>query len=553
MDYLMDTLSIYLKKLSIYLLVTFSILAVYLVISRYLAPVEARSFWLPLGPGSSAIFLFEIPLVLALLLITYFSKIENRVVRYTVPLIPILSLYIAFDIFYGFLRRSPRVSDMQNIHTILEFSPLMALGAIILGLFVPVSLLFLVWRSYNKYTPKIYMLSMFLRVSALLVILLTIQTKSFAYYHASVFNDMPWSQERVIKTNGKFSSYIFFSNREKENIVTLKEYMSANIDIYSILYPGSIPSTRNIHIIVLESFIDPRLIEYAQFDKSPLSNDLASYLLNNEYGFSHVISPAYGGGTAQAEFELLTGLKAFEKVGSIEFNVMGGGKASSFVNRLRQNNYTTIATIATGSGFFNSNIAYRSLGFDHVYFLKENNDFKKKDDDVMIFDGDVFDYNLSNIKHILKRDAPIINYVLGMYGHHPYDRNTKARPDVITSKHEDGRVERISNQFYYRTKALAKYIRNMLSIDPDSIIYITSDHLPSVLGDGVNYKFDSKTNISLLIDGGVPVDVSGKYYYEIPWLIWDVLTEKQNDRINNEKEMERLYFKVLAESISNSM
>ncbi len=77
-----------------------------------------------------------------------------------------------------------------------------------------------------------------------------------------------------------------------------------------------------------------------------------------------VTSPIYGGGTAQAEFELLTGIQALSKVNRIEFNVMQGRNISSFVKKLNQNNYKTIATIATGSGFFNSIQAYKSIGFD---------------------------------------------------------------------------------------------------------------------------------------------------------------------------------------------
>ncbi len=54
----------------------------------------------------------------------------------------------------------------------------------------------------------------------------------------------------------------------------------------------------------------------------------------------------------------------------------------------------------------------------------------------------------------------------------------------------------------------------------------------------------------LLVDGKI-IDVSGKKYYEIPWLFWDFLAEKSNTGENiDSKQMERLYYKILSESIS---
>jgi len=142
---------------------------------------------------------------------------------------------------------------------------------------------------------------------------------------------------------------------------------------------------------------------------------------------------------------------------------MDGNKASSFVNQLKKMRYKALATIATNKGYFNSPQAYRSLGFNEISFLEENGNFKKTDGDVRIFDGILLEHNLIKVRNILKEsDSPIFNYVLGMYGHVPYERNLKERPDVIDVNHDDRRIHRIANQFYYRTKAIAEYIKGIL-------------------------------------------------------------------------------------------
>ena len=87
-------------------------------------------------------------------------------------------------------------------------------------------------------------------------------------------------------------------------------------------------------------------------------------------------------------------------------------------------------------------------------------------------------------------------------------------------------MDRVANQFYYRTKALANYIDNILSVDPSSIIFITSDHLPPLLNNGIKYIKEKKENISLLLIDGKRIDINDLYYYDIPRLILKLLKSK---------------------------
>ena len=224
---------------------------------------------------------------------------------------------------------------------------------------------------------------------------------------------------------------------------------------------------------------------------------------------------------------------------------MEGYPIPSFVNRLRKLGYYTVATIATDSGFFNSKLAYKSIGFQKIDFLGGNNYFQKIKGDKFIFDGTLFKYNLKEIKHLKK---PFLHYTLGMYGHYPFSRNKSLRPDIITTSCEDIYIKRILNQFYYRTKSLAFYIKSIIEHDPNSIIYITGDHIPpQVLSRKIKYKEKIHTTISLMLINGKVRNVSGKRFYEIPWYIWDNLTGHPHKRNINEKKMEEIYFKVLSE------
>lgn len=518
----------------------------YLIIVVY---IQDASFYFG-GPGFILKnFTPEIPFISAILIFLFFSNIHNYLVKYLLPVIPILLSYFVFDVFHLFLNRGIRISDFYNLFLIFNFSPEMALGLMLILSVIPLTVCFIVWRAYKETPRNQFIRTMIYKVLFLLGLIFLFSSDVFIHYQKKIIKYHSWSEISTIRRNGRFASMFYYYQKEKENLEILNNFRNENIDILSTLYPGQIKMKRNIHIILLESFLDPRMIKNIQFNQSPLALNLRPYLKDEEH-FSHVISPVYGGYTAQAEFELLSGIKAFAHVGSIEFNVMKGHPMSSFVNRLRETYYTSMLTSAASPAFFNSQLAYKSLGFEEVHFLDGEKDFRNTKDQP-IFDGDLFKYNLESIKKKLGdgNNTPLLNYVVGIYGHFPYLRNKGERPDIIETSHQDERVNNISNQFYYRTKALAEYIHQLTKLDPNSIIYITSDHLPPIFEKDLYYKFDLYINISLLIINGRIVDVSGRKLYEIPQFIWTLLTEK-DARTIQQGDMERIYYRALLESIS---
>ncbi len=499
--------------------------------------------------GTKSVYMIEMLLIIIIITIFYFPKIKNNTLKYIFPTLPVIGLYILFDIFYSFLLRSPRLSDTDNFITIYDFNPALFFSILAFIFFIFFVVCVVLLKIKNQYTQKDFILNISARLSILLLIIMFLQTEIFQTYHKIYFKNISWSHRSTIRKNGKMSSFIYYSNMEIKNKKLLdKKY---NVNINKVLYKENIKQKQNIYYIVLESFINPNYIENMIFSSTPtpLYHGLKKYLKDGK--FSNIISPVYGGGTAQAEFELLTGIKAFAKFNTNEFNVLTGASTNTFLSKLKENNYTTIATIATHSGFFNSRSAYQSLGFDKSLFLKEVKDYKKNKNDKIIFDGDLYSYNITIIKKMLKKsNKPFFNYVLGMYGHNPYKRNKKDRPDMIDIKNrKNHKIEKITNQFYYRTKALTDYIDEILLLDPNSIIFVSSDHIPAILDNNVNYKYDRHVNIALLLNAGKPVKISKKHQYQIPWFIWDILSKSKTKRDLNDTMLEKLYLKALQDGV----
>ncbi len=519
-----------------FILITFVILYLYNVISHFITQM-------PIVAGKR-VFLIEFPIYLALVTPFYFAKAQSPFFRYILPNIFGLTLYAIFDTVYAFLLRSPRISDLKNIDTIFNFYPLATVG-IIIAAALQIFLALLLLKSTKKYYSKReFLKTILLRTFTLITLLFLLKSNTFLKFHERLFYYMPWAEKSTIKKNGRISSFLYFSYQEQKNRIKLLQKAHTNIDIAKTLYRSKLQEKPNIYFIVLESFINPNYLQDIEYTPNPLAKEMLPYLHNGS--FSHIISPVYGGNTAQAEFELLTGIPALAKIDTIEFNLFSGGLIDSFIMQLRKSSYQSFATIATGANFFNSKLAYKSLGFQRVRFLKEEKDFHQNPNDKKIFDGDLFNYNLKIIKkHLANHKEPFISYTLGMYGHIPYERNKKDRPDVIEVKNsQNSAIKRVANQFYYRTKALASFIQNILALDPESLIFISSDHIPALLNRQIHYKYEKHTNIALLLYNRKFIDLKTMHQYEVPQFIWSLLTKQQMPKLTK-KQLEQLYFKAL--------
>ena len=256
--------------------------------------------------------------------------------------------------------------------------------------------------------------------------------------------------------NGRISMMLYNEARRKnylEKIAAHRVKPESQADYDSVITRiKDQQDKRNIHLIVLESFLDPGLLKGARFSRSP-AHPAFSNLFGKKAGLS--ISPVFAGGTAQAEFEVLCGAPALREFSGIEFDVFTGAKAPCLPQILSQGGYETSATNSYKPDFFNSTNAYTGIGFEKRYYPQEfaagyDTYFSTGDvtgEDYM-FDGVLFSQNLEFITKRIKNNPgrPIFNYIIGMYGHIPHDINTSKRPMVIEmlGKNKDEGLGKIS-------------------------------------------------------------------------------------------------------------
>ena len=300
---------------------------------------------------------------------------------------------------------------------------------------------------------------------------------------------------------------------------------------------SSLP-TRNVHVIVLESFWDPLKLGNIDFSADPLDPEFRK--LWRQTGHSHALSPVFGGYTANSEFELLCGFPVTHD--SVFFEGRLRRDVPCLPAHLASAGYATHASHPNSAAFWNRVNAYRRIGFEHYWSQK---DFAA-DDMVREFlsDESLFRQVLARLGDDIDGPQPVFNYVLTYFGHLDYPLNA-TRPPVITASNGKAMAEAYANTVYYKSREVMAFIKELRARDPDGLIVMFGDHLPNLGPNFANYadagllatnraEFDAEMFRTLtatpliVIDGKRgPRKLGDVPIYQLPSLILDLLGDER--------------------------
>jgi len=291
---------------------------------------------------------------------------------------------------------------------------------------------------------------------------------------------------------------------------------------------------RNVHIVLLESFWDPALLKEAGYNQDPLAP--AFRRLWEQTGFSHVMSPVFGGYTANAEFEILCGFPVVED--NVKFERQLLNDVPCLPHLLAEHGYRTLASHPNVPVFWNRINAYRRMGFQ-TYWSKQ--DFLLDDmNREFLSDASLYRQVLEKIADPIDNKQPLLNYIVTYFGHWNYPLND-SRPNRITASSDVDEVSSFANTMHYKSLELMTFLEQLQTRDPDSIIVLFGDHLP-FMGENFAGFVDSgmlaskRSNFSddmfrffvstpmVIIDGPRgPVKTGNLAIYEIPALLLKLL------------------------------
>ena len=496
--------------------------------------------------GGLSSFVYHLPFEGPLVLYAYWLlNVIQRQDRWTPWLagLPVACLYGLYDGFFLGYGEVFRIVNFNELPELMQVLPLPHKTLLVGTLFVP-WLLVLARIDLRRYRHAL--------AGSVPALLLGVNTQFGAEHFVNAFDSIgtdvvEWSDELSVENNGRFAMLFYFEAQRRMALAqsaTYRDragYAKRAEELAAALQDHG--AGRHVHLVVLESFIDPTLFKGVQYSRDPRHPDYAA-LFGRNPGYS--LSPVFGGGTAQAEFEVLCGVPAFHALSSIEFNAFTGAPAYCLPGILKEVGYRTIASNAYKPNFFNAIKAYAGIGFAETYFPTEYarqrgsyiSAAEVPPGEQYLFDGKFFAQNLEFVGNALQEKAgqPIFNYVLSMYGHFPHAMDPQARPQVLTmnARHKDGQLLLAANQHYYRTEAIAAYVKKLIEIDPKSLIVLVSDHLPP-LDDGTgsykklgymgNIEDSTSYNRILIVENGKPVRYRNLHHYDVPSIVFNYLTD----------------------------
>ncbi|MGA3162421.1 MAG: sulfatase-like hydrolase/transferase [Terracidiphilus sp.] len=494
--------------------------------------------------------LIEAPLLLALYWALNFALRPGKLPAFVAAL-PFVIAYVACDIFFVAYGDVLRIIDLQNLPELLKVLPFARKAGMILALGLPPALL-LAFVNYQRYWRVITIAGLAL-----------LGTASVEFFPDAVLSGLQlggldvtvYSDAQSVNDNGRLTMAMYFEATRRVAIEQTDAYRQRGEYEQEVRaaadFIGKNGNRHNVYLVVLESWVDPTLFRAVTWSRDPRHPDFTQ-LVGEEQGFS--ISPVFGGGTAQAEFEALCGVPALQAISDIEFDVFTGHAAGCMPGILHQAGYATYVSNAYQPDYFNSTKAYTGIGFEKRYYPIEYARDREtyltvanaSDDETYLFDGDLFNQNLAFVARTLREHPgqPIFNYVLTMYGHAPHDIDTERRPLVLSMKapHDDQQLLRAANQYWYRTQAIAGYIRALIKLDPSSLIILVSDHVPPFDEGTKSYKdfryldnIDDSTHMNriVVVEDGKVVRHKTIHHYNVPSLIYDYLTSQRYCAQNN--------------------
>lgn len=235
----------------------------------------------------------------------------------------------------------------------------------------------------------------------------------------------------------------------------------------------------NIIFLQLESFFDSTLVEKLEFSEDPIPT---MHELYKKYPSGYLSVPSFGAGTANTEFETITGMN-LDDFGPGEYpykTVLRNNPCESICYYLTKYNYICTALHDNEGDFYTRNTVFSRLGFDQFVSLEyfdryDTNPIGWPKDECMIAE-------ITGILDSTKNQDFI--YAISVQGHGDYPTDTKDMdlPIKVSNNNLTGNAngfEYYVNQTHEMDKFVADLIAELEKRDEKTVLVMYGDHLPT--------------------------------------------------------------------------
>ncbi|MGM0323072.1 arylsulfatase [Enterococcus sp. AZ078] len=249
----------------------------------------------------------------------------------------------------------------------------------------------------------------------------------------------------------------------------------------------------NIVYVMSESFSDPSRLNGVEITGDPLAD---YYAVADQTYSGQMLSQNYGGGTANIEFEALTGFSMglFNAQLTTPYTMLVPkmNQLPSIVSTLKDQNYHTTAIHPYNTSMYKRKDVYEVLGFDE--FISENTMTYTDtiEDNPYISDASAY----QEVMDLLKEDdTPQFIHLVTMQTHMPYDG--KYQQLEYTAKTEDNSgissLENYLQDISYSSQSLKAFTEELKKLSRRTLVVFWGDHLPGIYSDTIQNSNEKHT------------------------------------------------------------
>lgn len=244
----------------------------------------------------------------------------------------------------------------------------------------------------------------------------------------------------------------------------------------------------NIIYVMSESFSDPSHLNGVTVTGDPLAD--YREVANQTYS-GQMLSQNYGGGTANIEFEALTGLSMalFNGQMTTPYTMLVPklDQLPSLVSTLNAQNYRTTAIHPYNTSMYKREDVYQTLGFDS--FISEGNMTYTDtiDNNPYISDESAYKEILDLLKD---EETPQFVHLVTMQTHMPYAGKYSQLDFSATTEDNNGTdtLDNYLQDIAYSSQALKAFTEALKDTPRRTLVVFWGDHLPGIYSDEIKNK-----------------------------------------------------------------
>ena len=266
----------------------------------------------------------------------------------------------------------------------------------------------------------------------------------------------------------------------------------------------------NIIFLQLESFFDPTQVNYLELSEDPIPNFRK---LMKEYSSGYYKVPSVGAGTANTEFETITGM-SLHYFGPGEYpykSILKETTCESAPYVLKNLGYTTHAIHNNEANFYGRRTIFPNLGFDTFTSEEYMADENLKNPLGWVKDSVLTD---EIVKCLDSTEGPDYVYTISVQGHGDYpDEPVLENPEITVSGASTDELnckwEYYVNQIHEMDNFIGDLVQTLSEYPEDVVLVMYGDHLPTM---GLKVE-----------------DLKNKYLFQTEYVIWDNMGLQKKD------------------------